>query len=286
MIGFVLSFEGRDADQHELDFYDAAQAMLGFQRSLAITTHLVLNGQVITQAPSLKNARIIAVPPEGGSWKITVFVTGLMVTMGTASTDTPIGHLMHSAYDYVISESLGFHVDYGMSLGQQFEKLQESKQNKLPILKQSQFDSVIEKCETAIREMHRPIVKSQTADKARIVYRTRSSETPLQYPLNNDTFAYINETKQEDRETEVVGPISSYNVNTYKGRIFVRAEKRPVPFELAEGTRTLQAVRQITRSLDMNAADRLSTGADIRCLAFRNLSKTGRLKSLLIVKLI
>ena len=70
MIGFTLSFEGNDADNYQLDFYDAAQAMIGFQRSLAITSHLVLNGEVITQAPSLKGARIIAVPPEEGSWKI------------------------------------------------------------------------------------------------------------------------------------------------------------------------------------------------------------------------
>jgi len=48
MVEFSLSFEGDRADRHELDFYDAAQAMLGFQRSLAITTHLVLNGKVIT----------------------------------------------------------------------------------------------------------------------------------------------------------------------------------------------------------------------------------------------
>jgi len=75
MISFTLSFEGRDTDRHEIDFYDVAQALIGFQRSLAITTHLVLNGEVITQAPSLKNARVFATPPEEGSWKILATIT-------------------------------------------------------------------------------------------------------------------------------------------------------------------------------------------------------------------
>lgn len=120
-----LSFHGEDAEEHIIDFYDAAQALVGFQRSLAITTHLIVNGEVITQAPSLKNARILSHPPEEGSWKTTaVVVTGIVggaFTLGTAPKDTPIGHLIASAYDYVVSESLGFHVDYDKTLGQSLE---------------------------------------------------------------------------------------------------------------------------------------------------------------------
>ncbi|WP_455750023.1 DUF7946 domain-containing protein [Rhodobacter capsulatus] len=52
-----LSYTGRTAEAHQLDFYDAAQAMVGFQRSLALTAHLVINGTIITQAPSLKGAK-------------------------------------------------------------------------------------------------------------------------------------------------------------------------------------------------------------------------------------
>lgn len=289
MIGFALSFEGRDADEHELDFYDAAQAMLGFQRSLAITTHLVLNGQVITQAPSLKNARIVAVPPEDGSWKISAIITSIALSaygIGTAPKDTPLGHIVHSAYDYVISESLGFHVDYEKSLGQQYQQLQKSKQNQLPILDQSKFDSAIEKCESAIREMHRPIVKSETADSAHIIYRTRTSEQPLDHPLNTDTYGYISETTADSQTSEIEGRISSYNINTYKGRMFISAEKRPLPFELAEAARTPEAVRRITDSLSENAMDRFSERANISCAAFKNWSKTGRLKSLFIVEVI
>ena len=77
-VQFELSYKGNDSDDHEIDMYDVSQALIGFQRSLAITTHLVLNGNVITQAPSLKGAKIYTFPAEEGSWKIHAGILGIM----------------------------------------------------------------------------------------------------------------------------------------------------------------------------------------------------------------
>jgi hypothetical protein len=63
-VRFSLVFEGEEADTNRLDFYDAADALTGFQRSLALTTHLMLNGEIIVQAPSLRGARIYLDVPE------------------------------------------------------------------------------------------------------------------------------------------------------------------------------------------------------------------------------
>ncbi|VAX04537.1 hypothetical protein MNBD_ALPHA03-426 [hydrothermal vent metagenome] len=287
MIGFTLSFEGNNADDHELDLYDAAQAMIGFQRSLAITTHLVLNGNVITQAPSLKNARIIGMPPEKGSWEVWAVIipaiAAIVYKLGTAPKDTPLGNLMYSAYDYVVSETLGFHVDYDTTLGQQYDKLNNSKQNSLPILKQPQFDSAIEKCENAIKEMHRPIVKSNTADTARIIYQTKNFEKPFKNPLDIKTYDHIVFSEEDKNSVEIVGCVSSYNINTYKGRIFVESERRPIPFELAESTRTVRAISEITKSLSSNAVERFTQEANITFEAFVHRSKTDRVKKYYIV---
>jgi hypothetical protein len=119
---FSISYEGKLADDHELDFYDAAQALVRFQRSLALTMHLALNGEIITQAPALKGAHINIVPPEEGSWKTTATVLcaimGGIYKAGTAPQNTPIGNLSRSIYDYVISETVGVHVDYNSTIGQ------------------------------------------------------------------------------------------------------------------------------------------------------------------------
>ena len=75
-VDFSLSYEGGLADDGMVDLYDIGQALIGFQRSLAITTHLVLNDEVITQAPALKGAKIFTHPSEEGSWRIVATIIG------------------------------------------------------------------------------------------------------------------------------------------------------------------------------------------------------------------
>jgi hypothetical protein len=109
----TLTYSGRESDDNEIDLYDVAQGLIGFERSLALTTHLVLNNEIITQAPALKGARILARPAQSGSWELTatilVLAAGAIYKLGTAPKESPIGHLIRSAYDYVVSQTLGFH---------------------------------------------------------------------------------------------------------------------------------------------------------------------------------
>lgn len=74
MMSMSLSYDGALADNNVLAMYDAARALAGFQRTLALTAHLIINGEIITQAPSLKGASIISSTPEEGSWKVTAII--------------------------------------------------------------------------------------------------------------------------------------------------------------------------------------------------------------------
>ena len=169
-VKFTLSFGGGSSDRHAIDLYDVSQALIGFQRSLALTSHLVINDEIITQAPSLKGAIILALPPKPGSWEIVgLVIAGLAAAgykLGTTPRNTPLGHLIFSLYDYVVKESLGVHVDYDKSIGQLYEdnKAQEAE---VPRIEQHQVDSLIEKCSTAITEIHRPIYKTGSAQQAK-----------------------------------------------------------------------------------------------------------------------
>jgi hypothetical protein len=286
-VSFTLSYQGNETDRNAIDLYDVSQALIGFQRSLALTTHLVLNDEIITQAPSLKGARIVAVPAEPGSWKLTAWVlagaTGLY-NLGTAQSNSPLGHLVYSLYDYVISESLGFHVDYNKSLGQLYEQAEKDKV-KLPMIRQSQADSLIEKTERAIVEIHRPIFKTQSASSASITATINGQKKPLRTVLNLETYEFIHETRSADVPNVIEGRVSSYNSNTYKGRIYVAKYGRPVAFEVTQPARSQRAVRLITTSLRHNALKQYSeAGASIHCVAFENTSKSGHLKSLTLTK--
>lgn len=280
-IQFELSYSGADAENHEIDFYDVSQALIGFQRSLAITTHLILNGEIITQAPSLKGAQIFAFPSEEGSWKtkagILILGTAAYHIM-TAPNNTPLGHLVYSAYDYVISESLGFHVDYDKSLGQLYE---ENKRNniELPEVREAQLDSVIEKCSTAVTEIHRPIYKNKTAESARIHANINNRNVPLNPVFSFDTFRYIIEEYVEEEVIIIRGFVSSYNSNTYKGRIYVPVEQRPISFELADNVRGEGSIQIIVDSLRANALRNFNAmPLEVYCKVQRITTQAGHLK--------
>jgi len=280
---FYLSFRGNDADFNVVDFYDAAEAITGFQRSLALTSHLILNGEVITQAPSLRNAKIYVLPPEKGSWKIGVAIVSVATALSQINSvprETPLGNLIYSAYDFVISETLGFHVDYSKTLKLQYEEYKKAHPD-APQLNESKLDSVIEKCEPSIRQMHRPIIKTETAKRAIIEY---VGADRVEIPeLTEETFEYISYTATSDYPVLITGRISSYNINTFKGRVFSFEEQRPISFVLADHARNRRSVAMITKSLTANAVSRLSGEGDITMAAFVNTSRTGIVKSYFIV---
>jgi Protein of unknown function DUF262 len=148
-----------------------------------------------------------------------------------------------------------------------------------------QWDSLIEKCQTAIREMHRPIVKSETALQAKLVATVGQVTRPVGRALNHESYDYISFTERTESTTAFVGWVSSYNINTYKGRIYVPKQGRPIPFELVESARSGRAIGAITASLSLNAQDRSQGAGSIKFDAFENLSRTARLKSLDIVQI-
>lgn len=283
-IKFRLSYSGNDSDYHQIDLYDVSQALEGFQRSIALTTHLVLNGEIITQAPALKGAKILATPAKEGSWEIIATVLAGIYAIGTAPKDTPLGHIVHSLYDYVVSQCLGVHVDYEKSIGQIVEKYNKENEKKLEI-EQHKVDSLIEKCTSAITEIHRPIFKTKTAKRAKIISELLSQEQQVGPELNLDTFEYIYEEFTEDTPSMIKGRISSYNSNTFKGRIYVADEGRPIAFELAEKCRSVSVVSLVTASLSVNAVkDYNNQWNTVYCRAFRRTSRSGHLKSYKIIQ--
>ncbi|MBI1237827.1 MAG: hypothetical protein GC199_00635 [Alphaproteobacteria bacterium] len=284
-ITFELSYGGASADNNEVDFYDISRALVGFQRSLALTTHLVLHDEVITQSTALRGVYIVASPPEFGSWKFSASIVGLasfVYVAGTAPQDTPLGHIVFSAYDYVISESLGFHVDYDKSIGQLYE-MNARKEQDIPILDQNRFDSVIEKVENAVRDIHRPIVNSKSANYAVIKKIDRKIATPLHGTFSEETFDYINVTTRSTIERKFRAKISSYNVNTFIGRCYIAEYNRPVPFELSQQARSPDNIEMITKNLYENARSLKQASDELTLTALTNESKHGRLKSIFIL---
>jgi hypothetical protein len=115
--------------------------------------------------------------------------------------------------------------------------------------------------------------------------QNRSPGGKIGPPLDAETFEYIHEVFADEDPVVVAGRVSSYNSNTFKGRIYVASEGRPIAFELSEGARSNTMVRLIVASLSFNAIqDRSGTGSVVYCVVQRNTSRSGHLKNYTILQ--
>lgn len=297
-IEFTLKYQGRLASaSNSVQLYDIAQALVGFERTISLTTHLLLNGEVLTQSPSAKGFQLYSVPFEQGSFASKAILTlgggalTVITAAGVAPPNTAFGWLAKSAVEYVVEETLGFEPNFEESLGKQIEKYRARETN-TKISKDltiGRFDSLIEKIEPGIKSIHRPIVKSGSAETAQIDYRIGSDGGILDGYFSPETFDYVDRTITSEDFDEYCGNISSYNTNTFRGRMYVPSQKRTIPFELSHEMRSLTIINLITNSLRSNgqrrAASLFSNDTDLCFEALRNESVNKRLKSLYVTGL-
>ena len=280
----TLSYEGQSAEQHQIDFYDASRALIGFQRSLALTTHLVLNDEIITQSPSLMGASILIRAPQEGSWQATALVViAAAWSAGTVSKDSPIGNLISSVYDYIINAMLGFHVDYSKTLGLQYEKCRKAHPH-IKILKEPRLDSLAEKCTSAFVDMHRPVIFSKTASTGTVLDSGNGGQQ-LGPDLDDATYDFINYNIRDDRQSIYCGSIAAYSSNAFSGRMYMPSERRLISFSLTENARTSSEIAIITRSLAINAQQNEShtERSKVYFSGYKITSKNGRLKKIVVI---
>ncbi|MBI4438196.1 hypothetical protein HY631_04560 [Candidatus Uhrbacteria bacterium] len=300
LLWLKLSFDGADASRQELDLYDVSVAMQGLHRTLAITTHAVLNGEIITQAPALKGASIRARPPTPGSWELVVAVLGLVGTgtagvvgaafaLTTTGRDNPLGHVLFSAYHAVIKTTLGFDVDYEKPLLASYQEYKQKLRDAgLPdtamphVLRDAQIDSIAEKVEVAVLNVHRPIFETGTAERARLLAQVEGQQLLIGQELTAATAEYLQHTNRVDGIRVDDGVITSYNANTFKGRVYVPGKQRPIPFVIDEKARGSNEIAQVAASLQRFATDPKGPRVEVSFFGSELQSRSGRLKMYLI----
>src|SRR5262245_44922668 len=119
--------------------------------------------------------------------------------------------------------------------------------------------------------VHRPIFESGTATRARITARLPEREDLIGHELTAQTAEYLRFTKRTDNVVVQGGVITSYNVNTFRGRVYVPAEGRPIPFELSD---TARGEAEIAESLQRFATDQQGPRVEVsfRCSELRSRS--------------
>lgn len=284
-----LEYDGAAAKNHLLDLYDFAKALRGFERSLALATHFVLNDEVITQVTSLRGAGIMCSPPQEGSFKIPAYIVaaGVMFhSLGSLENNNPLGHLIFSIYELAIFEATGQELDYDDSLREIYDRALKQGTSGILMPKRHRFDSLVEKMEPSIIELHRPIVGSETAISAKVFDPVRRKTIESAPRLNARTSDQVRYRIRSEDADFVAGRISSFNMNTFHGRLVTLDEKRPIPFFLTPGGRSEEGVRLIAKSLSENIADPESDDSLIEFRVWRDRTRTGRTAKLIVLKVL
>lgn len=277
-----IIFDGRTAANGIIDFYDVQRALYGFQRSLALTTHLAINNEIITQAPALRNAEILALPAELGSWKFTALIASTLAsgiyTTGSASTDTPLGHLVSSIYDYTLNKTFGIDLDYEKTIRQLIAE-RDLSVGSIPT--PEQLNSLAEKTQNSIVDMHRPIEKG-SASKAEIKAHKGPRLVKVGPDMNHATLDAARDEIEGDSIAKFRGRVSSYNMNTFTGRLYIPGQHRTIPFELGRNSRDRTLVRQISRSLDENIAGLPDVEGNIELEGLYYVTRSGDLAKIVV----
>jgi hypothetical protein len=283
----LLTYEGAETEQNLISLYDLSRSLLGFERSLALTTHFVLHNEVITQVTSLRGARILCATPKPGSYKIPAYIVALgtaVNSLGTLEANNPIGHVVFSVYSMVIQEAMGQKVDYDKSLHEIYEKGIKEGTDGFLMPKKSQIESLVEKVEPAVLDMHRPMVSSGTAEHLSIsdIETTKNRTNPLIF--DRASYDSLRFKKRADDIITIVGKVSSFNMNTFNGRLYSSADQRPISFFLSHAARTDQGVQLVGQSLANNIKNPSSDDAFLQFDVIQTHSRTGRATRFLVIK--
>lgn len=277
-----ISYEGSSSDIHRIDLYDVSRAMMGIHRSLAITTHLILNKSMISKCTALKNAEIISLPSEEGSWKMRIAIAvGSIVTAAmVAPQNSFLGHVIYSAYDYVLSESVGIDLDYEKSLGKLYL---ENKDKNIYIPEQHTLDEVADRCHNSLIDIHRPIYESKTAQTAQMKVFIGDKEIKFNSYFNQETFEYLSEEIYKDELFSITGRIVGFSATNYSGRISVDGIDRNIQFKLDSEVKTNENFEKIIESLK-NSTLKNSTPINVTFDVKVIQTKKGKIKKYIVKK--
>lgn len=249
-----------------LDAYDAAQSMQGMARSLAIVTHYALHSRVIKQAPSLSGARILATPPERGSFQLPF---GIEIDSGTATALAGVGLGVVTNYITDLTKFL-FRKISGLP-----EQVETSKLKELLEAVPGDIDAISDAVDEDVVRVHRPLLHNVNH------FHIYGGTTQIGN-FNQSTYDHA-KARELGGGDEFVGTIASLNANSDNGRIYLQSEGRTVGFKR---DRALQRLPIGDRRLLSWSLDQYTNGKDgtIKLIgkALRNREK--RITSIFVVR--
>jgi len=252
-----------DDRPHELDAYNAGQALYGISRSLSIVTHYMANGHVITQAPALKGAKLFVRPPKAGSFEF------LVTVIPWAEVGMGIGASIAAAVLYDLTK-LVYRRASGLS-----ERPETERVNQILRERPGDIDALNDTTDTDVVRWHRPF------EGAVINLNIYGGQNNFG-TFDRSTFEYAKAREVGRSAEKFVGSVASYNGNADTGRIWLQSESRTVAFKRDRSLKSLPDLdrRLLSWSLDQYVNHR---PADIALIGHALRNREEKLKEVFVL---
>jgi hypothetical protein len=228
-----FKYDGGTATAGELEIYDAAVALRGVSRALAITTHAFINEEVRVRGERAVGARILTHPPTRGSYDQLVTILLDPVALPSAIAIGVAGNALWDFIKVVWSRAAGILADPSTPTVRRLQDRIEPIVGDLEVA-----------LEPALRDMHRPIQTDRQVTMQLVRPRVGTIVT-----FDDETLSYITPSVEESDIVDVIGNVTRYNILSGYGRMYDDAAERTLPFQV-EGD-VLHTQRQLlTWSID------------------------------------
>lgn len=210
-----IRFLGGDASLSRLDMYDGSAALFGFAKTFLISSHFLVNERVIFQAPAAKGVRCYLRTSHPGSWEqvVQIVVDNQEFLLGVGAATAK--DILKDFTKLVLAQGIG---RPARAITRHVRDLLARKGSDVEALKEA--------TEGSLRDAHRTVGMDGRTSIRLISNRERIAT------FDEGTKRYVTDVIAESGTHDVMGNISSYNVNSRRGRIYDVALGRTVPFVL------------------------------------------------------
>lgn len=210
-----IIYRGEISQGNKLDFYNGSRSLEGLARSFQISSHYFFHQQVIFQAPSSRNSKFYLLPSREGSFEQLIQLVVENPDATNILVSASAGALGHYLKEFI---NLSFRVAVGKPISKLSAWAKDVYKEK-----KSDLDALSESLDGPLLSAHRPI--SDVSDQ---IFLNLNSQQNLS--LDISSLNYL-KTRLVSSTPEVrTGTISSYNVNSKRGRFFDASLGRTVPF--------------------------------------------------------
>lgn len=229
-----FKYDGGLSSAGQLEIYDAAVALRGISRALALTTHAFVNAEVRSRGERAVGAKIIVHPPTRGSYDQLATV---LLDPNNLPATLAVGAAGNALWDFIKvtwSAAVGALAEAETPAGRRMQDRIE------PVM-----GELADVLEPAVRDMHRPIQSDDATTMQLIRPRVGTILT-----LDEETLAYVTAVIEADNRVLVSGNVTRYNILSGYGRFYDDTEERTVPFKIDPAEVPRLQREMLTWSLD------------------------------------